>query len=299
MSTPHPFASAASLLGGWKTITKRVRRFPANTQGRDFVVGDLHGCLEPFEKLLRHVGFRPAIDRVFSVGDLVDRGPFSMACLKLLNMPWFFACRGNHEDLLLAHLDNPFQVKAYDDSWLRPIAPVYADRKKLAGQWLNVLRSLPYVLVVGEGEERFNVVHAEVLEDGRSVTNEMIDSWSFEDPDKAQHRAVWGRALLRTWQRGKPVLRAHHRNMSPTYCGHTILSETSKVAGQIFLDRGAFLVHKTRKSSIHLDEGEDLADTTPSVHGLVLAEPKTGNYWFAGGLKDPVIPLELKIADAI
>jgi len=54
-----------------------IKRHPCNHQGRDFVIGDLHGCLPLLHRLLDHVRFDPAGDRVFSTGDLIDRGPFS------------------------------------------------------------------------------------------------------------------------------------------------------------------------------------------------------------------------------
>ena len=74
---------------------------PANGGGRDFVVGDLHGHRRLFEFELEHLGFDPACDRVFSVGDLVDRGPHALETLRLIEEPWFHAVLGNHELALL------------------------------------------------------------------------------------------------------------------------------------------------------------------------------------------------------
>ncbi|THD44389.1 MAG: hypothetical protein DI608_00370, partial [Rothia mucilaginosa] len=50
------------------------------------------------------VGFDPAIDRLFSVGDLVDRGPHSEAALEWLARPWFHAVQGNHEALAITRV---------------------------------------------------------------------------------------------------------------------------------------------------------------------------------------------------
>lgn len=74
----------------------------SNAHGRDYIVGDLHGCTNMLLALLDHVQFDPAADRVFSVGDLVDRGPDSEGCLALLEHPWFHAVLGNHDAMLLA-----------------------------------------------------------------------------------------------------------------------------------------------------------------------------------------------------
>ena len=47
---------------------------------------------------------RSYYDTLLSVGDLTDRGPRSLDCLRLLREPWFHAVRGNHEGLMLAAL---------------------------------------------------------------------------------------------------------------------------------------------------------------------------------------------------
>lgn len=78
-------------------------RHPANTLGRDFVVGDLHGCVDVLRALLHDVRFDPARDRLFSVGDLVDRGPASEAALELLDRPWCHVVRGNHEEVPVSY----------------------------------------------------------------------------------------------------------------------------------------------------------------------------------------------------
>ncbi|MBU2766125.1 hypothetical protein HAP94_07940 [Acidithiobacillus ferrivorans] len=74
-----------------------------NPIGRDFVIGDLHGCRAMLDTLLDHACFDPAMDRLFSVGDLVDRGPDSVGYLELLLESWFFSVLGNHDAMLLAY----------------------------------------------------------------------------------------------------------------------------------------------------------------------------------------------------
>ncbi|MQU27232.1 serine/threonine protein phosphatase [Pseudomonas helleri] len=76
----------------------RVKRFAANTAGRDYAVGDIHGHFTRLQAALDAAGFDPAVDRLFSVGDLVDRGPECEDVIKWLNKPWFHPVRGNHDD---------------------------------------------------------------------------------------------------------------------------------------------------------------------------------------------------------
>ncbi|MFN3959183.1 MAG: metallophosphoesterase [Parvularculaceae bacterium] len=96
---------------------RMLRAFDINPKGRDFVIGDLHGCIAEFETLLRRLKFDFQKDRMFSVGDLVDRGPDSMACLRLLREPWFFAVKGNHEDMMLSAVASNLRVGAENWAW--------------------------------------------------------------------------------------------------------------------------------------------------------------------------------------
>src|SRR3546814_10796357 len=89
---------------------------PANTVGRDVIVGDMHGCLDLFQAQLDRIGFDPTKDRIFSVGDLADRGPDSMGCLRLLREPWFYAVHGNHEDMLLDYAYPCVMPYAYNEA---------------------------------------------------------------------------------------------------------------------------------------------------------------------------------------
>lgn len=91
------------------------RIYEENVKGTDYFISDLHGCYDLFLEMMSKVKLNEDIDRVFSVGDLIDRGQYSQECLKLAANDWFIPVLGNHEELLLTSFNNGF-VK---DLWER------------------------------------------------------------------------------------------------------------------------------------------------------------------------------------
>ena len=70
-----------------------------------YVIGDIHGCLQPLQRLLHKIAPRRE-DRVVFIGDYIDRGPHSREVVDLLlQLP--HRCvflLGNHEKMLLDYL---------------------------------------------------------------------------------------------------------------------------------------------------------------------------------------------------
>lgn len=64
-----------------------------------YVVGDIQGCYKPLKKLLKKVQFSPTQDRLWCVGDLINRGPHSLDTLRFLRDlgPAAEIVLGNHD----------------------------------------------------------------------------------------------------------------------------------------------------------------------------------------------------------
>lgn len=69
-----------------------------------YVIGDLQGCYTPLQRLLQHIGYNPQQDILWFCGDLVARGPESVACLQFVKSLGDRAITvlGNHDLHLIA-----------------------------------------------------------------------------------------------------------------------------------------------------------------------------------------------------
>jgi bis(5'-nucleosyl)-tetraphosphatase (symmetrical) len=69
-----------------------------------YLIGDLQGCCDAFERLLAEIGFSPSRDSLTVLGDLVNRGPQSLAVLRRMRSLGAAAeaLLGNHDLHLLA-----------------------------------------------------------------------------------------------------------------------------------------------------------------------------------------------------
>jgi len=63
---------------------------------RTIIYGDVHGCLEEFQRLRSELDIEES-DREISIGDLLDRGPFSNEVLQYVRKENIELVLGNHE----------------------------------------------------------------------------------------------------------------------------------------------------------------------------------------------------------
>ncbi|HEX5336907.1 MAG TPA: symmetrical bis(5'-nucleosyl)-tetraphosphatase [Gallionella sp.] len=119
-----------------------------------YAVGDVQGCYIELVRLLEKISFDPAADRLWLVGDLVNRGPGSLEVLRLIKSLGDSAITvlGNHDLHLLAVADGAASLHRSDtlDDILN--AP---DRDELLS-WLRNQRLL-------HAEDNYVLVHAGLL----------------------------------------------------------------------------------------------------------------------------------------
>lgn len=56
----------------------RFQKVPSGFVGRTIIIGDVHGCFDELQELLKKVNWEREKDRLVFVGDLVNKGPKSL-----------------------------------------------------------------------------------------------------------------------------------------------------------------------------------------------------------------------------
>ena len=196
---------------------QQIKRFTKNTAGRDFCVGDIHGHFTKLQKALDAIGFDPSCDRLFSVGDLVDRGPESLDVdTWLLRKPWFHAVRGNHEQMTIDSYETGRQSDQCGMHFINGGSWFYGIGEVDQGCYSSILADLPLVIEVETDNGLIGIVHADVP---RCSWSELIKALEVPTAE-AEHTAAmlqWSRKRISEEDRSG-VIGAH-----AVICGHTPL----------------------------------------------------------------------------
>ena len=135
-----------------------IQHFELNKVGNDYVMGDLHGCFPELKQQLYDIGFRESCDRLFSVGDLVDRGLHSEYALEWLRKSWFHVVRGNHESMAIDASEGFIDIQNYiwnGGGWFLDL-PV-----ELQKEFANEFKKLPIAIEVDTPFGMVGIIHAE------------------------------------------------------------------------------------------------------------------------------------------
>jgi bis(5'-nucleosyl)-tetraphosphatase (symmetrical) len=129
-----------------------------------YAIGDVQGCYEPLQRLIKHIHFDPTHDRLWFVGDLVNRGPDSLNVLRYIKnlQDRAIVVLGNHDLFLLAVAEGIAAVRPVDTLHEILSAP---DREDLL-VWLRHQRLFYH-------EDAFAMVHAGLL-----------PQWSVDEAEK-------------------------------------------------------------------------------------------------------------------
>lgn len=253
-----------------------LKTLEPNLHGRDYVIGDLHGSYSAFTNLLRNIKFDESVDRIISVGDLVDRGPNSLQCLQLLRKPWFHAVFANHEQMMVDKFNGGWSgaywyrnggqwgMEAYND-----YKAVYAeqDQNRIPTDasyelfsLLPLTEELPFLITVAtKSGKKFHILHAELPPTRLQITDDMLGdpkqvyllatTQSGDGDAFLWSRAIYGEFYAKNLDDRNDIIADINSNrfidmynddLSHIISGHTIMQRPTTILGQTNIDTGAY-----------------------------------------------------------
>lgn len=199
-----------------------------------YVIGDIHGKLDPLKAALAQLKFDPKQDCLISVGDLIDRGPASASTLTFYQQqPWFYAVAGNHELMMSNALAVWWQADRselevrYIDLWTI----------KNGGQWAltlteqtlkqlqSIVEAMPCALTcqLANGKT-IGISHAQP----HGLDWREMQTW--QGDMRENPRWIWGRTRIKE-ETAEAV-----QGVNFTIHGHTMSEQPVQVANSLFID---------------------------------------------------------------
>lgn len=207
-----------------------VQRFSKNEIGRDFVVGDIHGCFDDLCGEMDRVQFDPSKDRIFSVGDLVDRGPLSADAINWIGQEWFHAVRGNHEQMAIGVAAGRHDLANYLQNGGGWFLSMEDDRQQ---RMAAALDTLPLCIEVDTAAGLVGIVHADIAgSDWKSFTEQVESPRSNNHAKALAEFAMWSRDRIREMDQ------TGVSGVTLMFVGHTPVKQPTKLGNVFYIDTG-------------------------------------------------------------
>ena len=229
-----------------------LQQYSRNLHGIDYVVGDVHGNFSKLSRALDAIKFDLTVDRLFSVGDLVDRGPESDHALDWLKQSWFHAVRGNHEQMAIEFARGQLPINHYTSNggaWN------VANPQHVRAELADAFDALPIAIEVETGNGLVGIVHAECP---LHRWQDMHDALTGPNGEAFRDAMLWSRDRV-THENRDTV-----EGVRAIVVGHTPLVRYSSLGNTIYIDTGGWIPRETRQFTIL-----DLATLMPAFQPTV------------------------------
>lgn len=202
-----------------------IRQYTDNKVGKDYVVGDIHGEFKKLKTLLKKIGFNFSTDRLFSVGDLCDRGPHSEDLIDWIEYEWFIPVMGNHEVMILnffyGFLDEEYMRKLKADWFIK----LNTENKQKVVHYFN---SLPVAIELKNKDKKVGIVHAMCP----------VDSWdTFKKALYSKEKVEMANKAMWSFLGEKKIKYVH--DIDVIFVGHNIVPDISINENTYLLDTGS------------------------------------------------------------
>jgi serine/threonine protein phosphatase 1 len=219
-----------------------IRVFPCNLTGKDYICSDIHGHFSILQQALNDVGFNERTDRLFCLGDLIDRGDESCLALEWLAKPWFFAIQGNHERMLINTIERQSETlwrqwMMWGGDWAENM-----DFSELQ-PFYEAFQKLPVAIEIElNNGKSIGLVHAELPD--QCDWNQVKNLLRTIEPEKIEAIRETSDML---WNKNQPLLPQEKlfqvesvKNIDHVFHGHTIVEDYLTISNRTFMDLGAY-----------------------------------------------------------
>ncbi|ABM17508.1 metallophosphoesterase [Marinobacter sp. G11] len=193
-----------------------------NLQGKDWLCGDIHGQYEELLYTMEQNGFNPFLDRVFLLGDLVDRGPQSK---ELLNWALFtsnvYSVMGNHELTFAAGAWSPRHRQRHlsmGGQWSDQLA--FEEYRRLAQL---CIKSFPLTITLECEQGTLGLVHAQ------SPSDDWLDAQRASVTERFAVDCTW------PWNRAQGPAQII-KGVTAVVSGHIGMNEIVRRGNQFWID---------------------------------------------------------------
>ena len=170
------------------------------------IIGDVHGCFEELNELLTECEYNENNCSVIFVGDLVNKGPYSVEVVQFARKIKAHVVRGNHDDYALAIAQNLIS-RPIESEGLNYIS-------KFSPEDLNWLNELPYTITIPSLDAI--IVHAGLLPEIDLNKQTISDMYTIRNIIKNEDGSLSGTSNIKL---GEPWV--NYWNHSPhIYFGH-------------------------------------------------------------------------------
>jgi len=126
-----------------------------------YIISDIHGCFDELQALLEQIQFNPDQDVLYILGDVIDRGPRPLDCLRfIMRTKSVHLLRGNHEDMMFDFIDAKPSNWQRNGSGSTHIQFTYEATEEERDAILQYLRKRPLYKTVGVNGKRYFLSHA-------------------------------------------------------------------------------------------------------------------------------------------
>lgn len=216
------------------------QQFNLKYDERFIIVGDVHGDYKGLQEILKQNNISKNT-HIFGVGDIIDRGLNSAACLnEFLYNEHYHSVLGNHEKMMIDSIDKNTRLHwEYQNGGKSTINEL--GEAGFLHYREEIMKNFPYIIEINHRGKKFGIVHAGI-EVGRNHNDPNFpQEWQnivklAEQEEYYRYNMLWDRDVIKKVVNGDGKLIPRVEGVDYVIHGHTPVSEPLIHENRIWID---------------------------------------------------------------